>query len=212
MSARQDFLLPEFPPGCLKCGGLKPVSPYKVNYRGVGGGAGTLLGLLIGMLVYTETTYVLRLPLCAPCAANRGRKWLVLFSMVPVVGGLFVLSVWYGLEHPGLFALPVVAALVLLIWGAVYERRATPKAVRVTTDTLVINVPGHGHLTLVGQDPTRRARPAAEPRREQAPPRRQEPAGPRLNRSVCDGCGFINFASAFECKKCRAPLGHAATV
>ena len=150
MCAREDFVMPELPPGCLKCGGLKPVGLYKVNYRGVGGGAGTLLGLLVGMLVYTETTYVVRLPLCAACAANRWRKRFVLLSAVPVVGGLFVLSVWYGLEHPELFALPVVAALALLIWGAVYERRATPKAVRVSQDALVINVPGHGHLTLAG--------------------------------------------------------------
>jgi hypothetical protein len=198
MSARQNFALREPPSGCFKCGGLKPTSLNKVKYRCTGGNKLTALALLAGFLVYTETTFAMKLPLCASCASQRRRKTLVLLLLLPVVVGLFVPAFWYGLEYPVLFAMPVVAGLVLLLFAAIFQAAATPKAVRLTRDTLVIDVPGYGHLTLAGPEPA------------QAAPPKPRDAGPQLNRSVCGGCGFINFGSAVECKKCRAPLGRTA--
>ena len=200
----REFELPGLPPGCLKCGHVRPVTLQKVEYKCNSTNALSLVTVFLGFLLYTETTYTLHLPLCESCAANRKRKWIALLLMLPVVGGLFVPAFEYGLTNPEFFALPVIAALGLLIASAVFQARATPKAVRVTKELLVIDVPGHGHVALVGEDPA--------PRR-QAPPRpRREDAGPRLNRSVCDGCGFINFPNVAECKKCHAPLGRAEAV
>jgi hypothetical protein len=201
MSARQDFAMREQPRGCFKCGGLRPVKLSKVQYRRTGGNKLTALALLAGFLVYTETTYKLELPLCASCAAYRRRKTLVMLLLLPVVVALFVPAFWYGLEYPVLFAVPVIAGLVLLLYAAIFQAAATPKAVRLTRDTLVIDVPGYGHLTLASPELT-----------QSAPPTPRKDAGPRLNRSVCGGCGFINFAGAVECRKCRAPLGQTAAV
>ncbi|HEX8723569.1 MAG TPA: hypothetical protein VF736_23335 [Pyrinomonadaceae bacterium] len=196
MSAREDFTLPELPPGCLKCGRVKPVSLYKVQYRCTGGNVLTGAALLLGALVMTTTTYVMRLPLCASCAAYRRYKALVMLLMVPVVGGFFVLSFYYGLLYPVLFALPIISAVVMLVWAAVFQSCATPKTVRLSQDTLVLDVPGRGHLTLAS--PEVAARTAA--------PQPRGDSGPRLKRSLCPDCGFINFAGAVECKKCRAAL------
>ena len=202
MCAREDFALPELPPVCLKCGRTEPTSLYKVQYRHRGGNALTGIALLAGLLVTTTTTFMMKLPLCASCAAYRRYKTAVMLLLLPAVVGLFVPAFWYGLEYPVLFALPVIAGLVLLMFAAISQSAATPKAVRLTGDTLVIDVPGHGRLTLASPEDARAAAPPA--RRDAAPP---------LNRSVCGGCGFINFAGTAECKKCRAPLGHyAATV
>jgi hypothetical protein len=199
MSTRQDFGQPETPRGCFKCGGLTPTKLYKVQYRCTGGNNLTALALLAGFLVTTQTTYMMELPLCASCAAYRKRKTLAMLLLLPVVVGLFVPAFWYGLEYPILFAVPVVGGLVLLLYAAIFQAAATPKAVRLTRDTLVIDVPGYGNLTLASPEPAQRAQPAA--------PQPRKDAGQQLNRSVCGGCGFINFAGAAECKKCRAPLG-----
>lgn len=205
MSARQDFGRREPPGGCFKCGGLRPTKLYKVQYRCTSANGLTAVALLAGFLVTTETTYTPELPLCASCAAYRKRKTLVMLLLLPAVVALFVPAFWYGLEYPILFAVPVIAGLVMLVYAAIFQSAATPKAVRLTRDTLVIDVPGYGHLTLASPEPAPSARAAAAP-----PPRKD--AGPRLNRSVCGTCGFINFASAAECKKCRAPLGQTAAV
>ena len=199
MSTRPGFVQPEPPRGCFKCGGLTPTRLYKVQYRCTSGNRLTALAILAGLLVYTETTYRLEMPLCASCAAYRRRKTLALLLLLPAVVGLFVPAFWYGLEYPVLFAVPVVAGLVLLVYAAIFQSAATPKAVRLTRDTLVIDVPGYGHLTLATPEQAPGAQAAAAPRPQKAP-------GPRLNRSLCPGCGFINFAGAAECKKCRAPL------
>ena len=64
-------------------------------------------------------------------------------------------------------------------------------------DHLTLAVPGYGPFVTFDRNAPAQARPAAKPVAH---------AGPRLNRFVCAGCGFINFPGVPECKKCRAPL------
>jgi hypothetical protein len=200
MNGHGDFALTDLPHVCLRCGGGGPLAAQPVKYTRTSGGPLTALAFLVGVIYYQELTYRLQLPLCAACSGGRRRKRLALLLTCLAVGVLFFPATEYGLDYPVLFALPVVVAVVGFVYAAVMQARSTPRAVRVSEDLLVIDVPGHGHLTLY----ERGAAPPAATRREDA--------GPRLNRTVCGGCGFINFAHAVECKKCRAPLGEAAAV
>jgi ribosomal protein L40E len=205
MGKRQTFALPELPPVCLKCGGRGPLVPAKVKYSCASPSIWTAVALLAGAVYYNETTYTLKLPMCGQCAGNGRRMILTMLLMWPAVIGLFALIYGLDFNYDSLYALPVVFAVAALVYTVVLQSRSRPKPVRVKEGLLVISVPGYGPLTLLGQDPKtpQRAAPAPRPRQD---------AGPRLNRSVCAGCGFINFAGAVECKKCRAPLGHAAAV
>jgi hypothetical protein len=214
MKEQMTFDPTGLPPVCHCCGAGGRHEPHKLIYKHTSANWLSALALLVGMVYYQEMTYTVHLPLCAGCAGNRRLKKLVLFLMWPVVAGLFILAIGYTFEYPELYALPVVATAAGLIYAAVLQRRGHPKAARINNDLLVINVPGYGEVTLFernpaprpfGQNPTPRA-PAAPPART------RKPAGPQLNRSVCGECGFINFASAFECKKCQAALGSGAAV
>jgi hypothetical protein len=51
MCTRQDFVLPDLPPGCLKCGRMKPVNFKLVQYRCTGSNALTQAPLAAGVAV-----------------------------------------------------------------------------------------------------------------------------------------------------------------
>lgn len=202
------------PPVCHCCGAGGQLKARKVTYKHTSANWLSALALLVGMVYYNEMTYTMHLPLCAACAGSRGRRTLVLWLMWPVVVLLFVPAYYYGLEYPALFAVPIIFSIAALIYAAVLQRRGQPKTARINNDLLVIKVPGYGEVTLFERNPaTRRFDPMPSPRAHAARPAQpRRPAGPQLDRSVCGECGFINFASAVECKKCRAPLGAAAEV
>lgn len=206
MSDQPDFELPELPPVCLRCGARGHLTPQQVKYTHTSSrGLLTLLALLVGHIVYKETTYTLMLPLCEACVESRRNKRLILLLMWPVVIALFVFAYHMGLDHPWTFALPVVFSVAALGYAKFLEWRSMPKAVRADEDFLIIKVPGYGELTLFEPFPSPH-------RRTQPQPQRAAAVSPQLNRAVCSQCGFINFASAVECKKCRAPVGVSATV
>jgi hypothetical protein len=145
--------------------------------------------------------YRLQLPVCRDCLSDvRWAKHAGVVSLVlllPVALGSVFISTFY---FPLALALPVygVSALVYFL---VVRTRGTPKASRLDGDHLTLAVPNYGQFVVFDRNAPAPARPAARPAAH---------AGPRLNRSVCAGCGFINFPGVAECKKCRAPLAQAA--
>jgi hypothetical protein len=214
MKEQMNFDPTDLPPVCHCCGAGGQLKPHKLTYKHTSANWLSALALLVGMIYYQEMTYTVHLPLCAGCAGNRRLKKLVLFLMWPAVAGLFILAIAYAFEYLALFALPVVVTVAGLVYAAVLQKRGEPKAARLNNDFLVIDVPGYGEVTLFERHPAPRSYdPAPTTRaRAAAPVRPQRQTGPQLNRAVCGECGFINFASAAECKKCRAPLGAAAEV
>lgn len=219
MSASQGFELPELPPVCLSCGCRGPLTAQKVEYKYTSAGALSALAFLVGILYYREMTYTLQLPLCAGCRGHRRRKRWVLLLMWPGVFGLLMLAINYTFDVPELYALPVIFLFACMAYAYVLQGKGQPKVARIDNALLVVRVPGYGEVTLfdrlgvtrtqpqwraqeAGPEPAQASRPRTSPR-----PAARRTDGPQLNRSVCEECGFINFASAAECKKCRAPLG-----
>jgi len=212
----QDFELPELPPVCLSCGCRGQLRPRQVKYKYTSGGALTALALLVGFIYYREMTYTLELPICESCVGHRRRKTWVMVLMWPAMLGLLMLATNYAIEAPELFALPVIFLFACLIYAYVLQSKSQPKTARINNDLLVIKVPGYGEVTLFDRHAPPRAQagwqqqPAAPAASHARPRTRPDATG--LNRSVCAECGFINFVSAVECKKCRAPLGAAVGV
>jgi ribosomal protein L40E len=204
MGRNHPFPLPEMPGVCLACGARGPLTPTEFVYAHTSKTSAviTVLALFAGVLYTRQMVYRLELPVCGVCLPNvRWAKHVRVVGMVlflPVaVASMFVSTFYFPLA----LALPAYGVSALAYY-LVVRTRGTPKASRLDGDHLTLSVPGYGQFVIfdraaaVGQ-----ARPAARPVAH---------AGPRLNRSVCEGCGFINFPGVPECKKCRAPLAQTA--
>ena len=202
--AQQTFAQPELPPLCLKCGRAGLFKTYETIYTRTTTSAWTAATIFAGFSYHKTLIYRPQVPLCDACAATHGRtKQALLLTIAFTVLSLLPagkLAEYFSIQ--ALFALPMLVFMGGYAYSQALGRRCTPKAVTVKPDALVLEVPGYGRLALYGQDPRADRRSATQ---------RQE-AAPKLNRSVCDGCGFINFPGVAECKKCRAPLGQTVSV
>ena len=200
MGRNHDFPLPELPGVCLACGAREPLTPTKFVYTHMSKTSAviTALALCVGIVYTRQMVYRLQLPVCRVCLSNV--RWA---KHVGVVGLMLLLPVAFVAMFISTFYFPL--ALVLPVYGVsalvyylVVRTRGTPKTSRLDGDHLTLAVPNYGQLVIFDRNaPAAQARPAARP---------VSNAGPRLNRSVCAGCGFINFPGVAECKKCRAPL------
>jgi hypothetical protein len=202
MGRKNDFPLPEMPGVCLSCGSREPLAPVKFVFNHTTN-TSTLIALispLAGLIYARRTAYHLTLPVCGDCSASLRRA-----KMVSVFGTLLFFPVFVGalllaLDYPFLLAVPPVFGLGAYFYHASLLKRGRPKSMRVDKNNVVLFVPGYGEFVLFERDASA-SRRGAKPRAA---------AAPMLNRSVCAGCGFINFPGVPECKKCRAPLGHSA--
>ena len=199
MSKKNDFPLPEMPGVCLTCGARGPLTPTKFVFKHMSKTSAviTILALFAGVLYTRQMVYRLQLPVCGLCLSSVRRAKHVailgfaLFLPASVVS--MVLSTFFEI----FILTPVVYIIAALVYYMVVRGRGTPKTARVDNDHLILSVPGYGEFVLFERTPSG-VRRDAKPRAAQAP---------RLNRSVCAGCGFINFPGVAECKKCRSPLG-----
>jgi hypothetical protein len=198
------FAQPELPSVCFKCGRAGLFKAYEVTYTRTTTSGWTAVTIFLGFSYHRTLTYRPQVPLCDACAATHGRpKRAMLLAFAFTLLSLLPagkLAEYFSIQ--ALFALPMLVLMGGYAYSRALERRCTPKAVTVTPDALVLEVPGYGRLALYGQDPKADRRATTQ---------RQE-AAPKLNRSVCEGCGFINFPNVLECKKCHAPLGQTVTV
>jgi hypothetical protein len=205
MSHAQEFAPTELPALCLSCGRRGQFARTKstFTYTTKTSSVITMLAPLFGILYYSEMVYTFQLPRCPDCSSNSQRAkfvavagWVLVF---PVLFASFALGL--NMDMPWLFALPVPYAAAAFIYYNVLLTRGRPKTALVNSDNLIIDVPGYGELALVERTPmaARRAQPRGD-------------VSAQFNRAVCSQCGFINFASAVECKKCRAPVGASATI
>lgn len=212
----ERFALPELPPVCLSCGARSPLAPARIvlRYTSKASALVTALALCFGFLFFRQKVYTLQLPLCGACSGYIKRAkamtvagWLL---FLPVLLLFLKLSLDY--EREGLLLGALVYVVAAYFFCAATRKRGTPKKVRVDYDHLVIHVPGHGDFDLLDDTrrPERRYYASTYDSPQHQAPQQRAHAGPGLNRSVCEGCGFINFTSAAECKKCRAPLGRTA--
>ena len=201
---KQEFELPEMPGVCLTCGARAPLAPAKFafRYRSTLSLVATALAVFAGILFTRSHVYRLELPVCGACSGHLKRATTVTaLACVFFLPTLVVVTLL--INSPVVFlGMPVVYIIAAYVYCASMRALGTPKVARLDNKHLVLDVPGYGELTLFGGGAANvgQARSAAAP------------AAPGLNRSVCGGCGFINFPNVLECKKCRAPLGQAAAV
>ncbi|HEX8115751.1 MAG TPA: hypothetical protein VF521_00640, partial [Pyrinomonadaceae bacterium] len=195
--------LPELPGVCLKCGAFGSLIPTRFEFRYTTAAATllTFMSPLLGALYSRGMSYRPELPVCGDCKAHLKRATRVTVVSVLLALPMLVLT-GILLQYDLYFLLtPLVYLVAAYCYHGVVQRRGTPKVARVDKNQLVLDVPGYGALVLFEREP----KAGRQPRRQAAPA-----AGPKLNRSVCDGCGFINFPNVLECKKCQAPLGRVA--
>lgn len=199
MGRNHDFPLPELPGVCLTCGAREVLTPTKFVYTHTSKTSAviTALALCVGIIYTHQMVYRLQLPVCRACLSDvRWAKHAGVVSLVLLLPVAFV-SVFLSDFYFPLFLVLPVYAVSALVYYLVIRTRGTPKASRLDGDHLTLAVPGYGQLVIFDRHAPAPARPAARPAAQ---------SGPRLNRSVCGGCGFINFPGVPECKKCRAPL------
>jgi hypothetical protein len=200
MGRNHDFPLPEMPGVCLTCGARGPLTPTKFVFKHMSKTSAviTALALLGGVLYARQMVYRLQLPVCGVCLANvRRAKRVAVLGVMLFLPAAFV-SAMLSTIHELLFLMVFVYVVAALVYYLAVRTRGTPKASRLDGDHLTLAVPGYGEFVVFDRTAAAKAPPAAKPR---------APEAPRLNRSVCAGCGFINFPGVAECKKCRAPLG-----
>ena len=202
---KNEFPLPELPNLCLACGGRGPFRPVNFEYRYTTAASLliTFLSPALGSVYSQRTAYRPALPVCSVCAAHVRRAKYVAVAAVLLFIPMLVFTTLIILDYSPFFLLTPIAFLVAAYaCHGVMRGRGTPKTLRVNKNELALNVPSYGELILFEREPA-----AGRPAHRQAP-KPAQPA-PNLKRSICRDCGFINFASAVECKKCRAPLGQA---
>ncbi len=198
---KDEFPPPEMPGVCLKCGSRGPLKNVKFEYR-YATTASTLITFvspLLGAIYSRRMSYKPELQVCTGCEwhLKRARNITAVSALLFLPSLLLIpLLVDYSAFC---FLIPFVYLVAAYAFHGVVRGRGTPKPARV--DNLIFSVPDYGPFVFFERE---QGGAAARPRRQAAP------AGPKLNRSVCDGCGFINFPNVLECKKCRAPLGRVA--
>lgn len=203
MGRNHDFPLPEMPGVCLTCGAREPLTPAKFVYTHMSKASAviTALALCVGIVYTRQMVYRLELPVCRACLSDvRWAKQAGVLGLALLLPAAFV-SMFLSTFYFELFIVLPVYAVAALVYYLVVRTRGTPKASRLDGDHLTLAVPGYGQFVVFDRNAPAQQRPAPSPAARHA-----AHAGPRLNRSVCAGCGFINFPGVAECKKCRAPL------
>ena len=202
---KQEFDLPQMPGVCLTCGAHAPLAPAKFvfQYRSKLSLIATALALCAGILFTQSMVYRLELPVCGGCSAHLKRAKAVAALACVFFLPTWVLACFLSSNLIIILGTPAVYVIAAYVYYGVMRDRATPKTSLVDNDHLVLDVPGYGELVLFEREPK-----AGRAARRQAAPTQT----PKLNRSICEGCGFINFPGVAECKKCRAPLGQTAAV
>ncbi len=197
---KQEFDLPEMPGVCLSCGARGPLAPAKFEFRYTSKLSilATILALCAGILYTREMVYRLELPVCGACSAHLKRAKTVMVLGYVLFLPTFLLVCLLTVNLAILLGTPAVYIVAACVYHSVLRGRGTPKVAHMDNERLAFNVPGYGVFVLVEPKP----KTGREPRRQAAPAQT-----PKLNRSVCEGCGFINFPNVLECKKCHAPLG-----
>lgn len=199
MGRKNDFPLPEMPGVCLSCGAHAPLAPRKFVFNVATTFSDTLrvMSPLLWLIYSRNTAYRPELPICGGCSENLGRAkrvsviaWLI---FLPLFAGSFA----FVRDYPHVFFVPIGFGLAAYFYRAKILKQGTPLVKLADRKNLILFVPNYGEFVLFERDPSSASRSGAKPRAAQAQ---------MLNRSVCAGCGFINFPGAAECKKCRAPL------
>lgn len=194
---------PQMPNVCLSCGDRGHLTPRKVSfaYTSRQNQLLSFLADLLGFIYINETVYTLQAPLCSDCGKHSRRSKILIVAMWPALVALLIIMFSMSDDIVLISVVPALFLIACSVYYLVLRSRGVPKTVLVDGDNLIIDVPGYGELTLFERAPTSARR---------SPPRKDEVA--QLNRAVCSQCGFINFASAVECRKCHAPVGASATV
>lgn len=199
----QNLDMPEMPNVCLTCGDRGHLTPRKVNftYTSRQNELLSMLASLLGLIYYNETVYTLNAPLCSGCASNFRWSKIIIWLMWPALVVLLIVAFSLWDDPVPIVALPSVFLVGCCVAYLVLRKRGVPKTAELNNDRLILSVPRFGDLTVFDNSPAtyRRTQP-------------KKAATPQLNRSVCDLCGFINFAGMTECRKCRAPIGSSAGV
>ena len=201
---KQEFDLPEMPGVCLTCGAHAPLEPHKFvfRYRSKLSLVATALALCAGILFTRSMVYRLELPACGECSGQLKRAKTVTALAFVLFMPTCLLACILSTNLLIILGTPAVYVIAAYVYCGVVRDRGTPKVARMGNDHLVLAVPGYGEFVLFEREPK-----AGRPVRRQT-----APAAPKLNRSICEGCGFINFPGVAECKKCRVPLGQTAAV
>lgn len=199
-----EFPLPEMPGVCLSCGALEPLrlAKFEFRYTTLAATLLTFLSPLLGSLYARRMAYRMELPVCGGCSAHLKRAKKVVVMSVLLFLPVVLLTAFLISYEMIFFLLPFAYMIAAYAYHGVVQRRGTPKVARVDKHHLVLSVPDYGEFVLF-EDEDEAGR---QTRRSAA---KDEP---KLNRSVCEGCGFINFPNVFECKKCNAPLGQPTAV
>ena len=207
MGQPHGFPLSGLPPVCLACGARSPLAPAEIVLRNTSKASMlvTVLALCFGFLFFRQKVYTLQLPLCGACSGylKQAKAMTVAGWLLFLPALLFFIKLSLDYEREQLLLGPFFYVAAAYFCCSATRRRGTPKKVRVDYHHLVIHVPGCGDFDLL--DDTRRperryyASPYDAPQHQAPKPRAH--AGPGLNRSVCEGCGFINFPGVAECKK-----------
>lgn len=203
MGRRKEFPLPEMPGVCLSCGARSPLAPRKFvfNITTSFTAALMLMSPLIWAIYMRSTAYRPELPICGECSGHlqnaKGVSVIASLLFLLLLAGAVVL----GMDYPFLFFVPIAFGLAAYIYHGILLKRGTPKVKLADRNNLILFIPDYGELRLYEREKSSGWRGSK---------RRAPETTLTLKRSVCDGCGFINFSGASECKKCQTPLNRTA--
>lgn len=203
MARKNDFPLPELPGVCLSCGAHAPLAPRKFVFNITTSFSTALLVMspLLWAIYSRSTAYRPELPICGGCSETLGRakrvSLVATLIFLPLLAGSFL----FVFDYPYAFFVPAAFGLAAYVYHARLLKQGTPMVKLADRKNLILFVPNYGELVLFEREKKSSGRRGQKPRAAETL---------TLNRSVCGGCGFINFAGASTCKKCEAPLGHKA--
>ncbi|HVF68473.1 MAG TPA: hypothetical protein VM914_12465 [Pyrinomonadaceae bacterium] len=202
MAGKKGFPLPEMPGVCLSCGAHAPLAPRKFVFNVATTFSATLMvaSPLLWAIYSRSTAYRPELPICGECSGSLGRakRVSVVASLIflPLLAGSFA----FVLDFPFVFFVPISFGLAAYLYHARLLKQGTPLVKLADRKNLILFIPNYGEFVLFKREKSSGGRG----------PGRRAAETLTLNRSVCGGCGFINFAGAGECKKCASPLGQTA--
>lgn len=202
MGRRKDFPLPEMPGVCLSCGARAPLAPRKFvfNITTSFTAALMLMSPLIWAIYSRSTAYRPELPICGKCSGHlqsaKGVAVVASLLFVLLLVGAFALV----FDYPFLLLVPIAFGLAAYVYHGKLVQRGTPKVKLADKKNLILFIPNYGEFRLYESEKSSGWRGSKQ----------RAPETLTLNRSVCGGCGFINFAGATQCKKCETPLSRTA--
>ena len=198
MGRKKEFPLPEMPGVCLSCGAHAPLAPRKFVFNITTSFTAMLMLMspLIWAIYSRSTAYRPELPICGRCSGHlqsaKGVSVIASLLFVLLLAG----SIVFGIDYPILFLVPIVFGLAAYIYYGILLKRGTPKVKLADRNNLILFIPDYGEFRLYESEKSSGWRGSKQ----------RAPETATLNRSVCGGCGFINFSGATECKKCQTPL------